>query len=373
MLSFLKKLVNLAAIVSVISSGMMTYQGLKMASRLSEGEFSRETIPLMVTIGVALIAVAMSLLFVNLYPKSEPAARKKILYLAIGVSPMIFFGQTVWSIIGLGGTPAMAHHMNLTVQDCRQQLNHLNGVIEADKNMEYGIKNLAGQFSLLQKAEENGYLSSYKGVGNVTIQLDVISKSLYSISESIEEAYKERSEDLTQASEQIGELEKMVDDPSLDIFKKMAKFSKMLSEVNRLFLKVNNLKISEVVRQVNQKLGELSSIQEPAGNGDIANKQREAISKLGATIKSAQSIISGLVKTAEGESDDMRIGTMMNINISYAVLKYWDRIVSEIVIAISIDFSPYLFAFFLLLGKPVMAAEEDERKRRTIDSLSSSK
>ncbi|PIR14065.1 hypothetical protein COV49_00095 [Candidatus Falkowbacteria bacterium CG11_big_fil_rev_8_21_14_0_20_39_10] len=364
MIKFLKLLANLIGIVLPAVSSITTYQGLVMANRLAEGQFAKETVPLIVSIAVCLLSIAFALFFINLYPltENESAIRKKLNWLLGFVFLFTFLGQTYWSVTGIGGIPAISYHLSKMVDRGYEKLNEISAGVEETLTLKYGVDALVKQFDLLEDLEKKGMLSSHEGVGSVVLQIRVIKNSLANVSSFISSAYGEKGRIIKDARKTLQEAQGILDNSSTEIGYKISQFSVKLFETNHTFQKIQSLDITQVVSAVNGQLSKLSSILPPQSDNQIAKDQREAIKKLRSHVESAQEVVNKLAEQSRYSQAKIKLEQLSTISISYATLRYFWRIPGELAISVAIDIGPYAFVFFLLYMQPILRKREGEKR-----------
>lgn len=365
MIKFLRLLANVVGIVLPIISSVTTYRGLAMANRLAETEFARETVPLIVSVAVCLLSASFALFFINLYPltETEEKTRKKLNRLLAVVFAFTLIGQTYWSVISIGGIPAITYHLSTMVEKGYEKLGEISASVEDVSTLKHGIDTQKEQFAMLGRMEElRGVFSNHKGAGNVFLQIQVVERSLENTSSAISKAYEGKTALIGDCRKKLQEMQQILDNSETNIGYKMSQFGTRLSQLNHLFQKIQSLDISQVVSVMNDQLLELSSIAPPQGNSRLEQDQREAIGKLRTHVESAQEMVNELSSKSQYSSSRIRLEQLSTISVSFATLWYCWRIPGEIAISVAIDIGPYVLVFFLFYMNAILRVRENEQR-----------
>lgn len=353
--------INLITIVVSLVSAFTTWQGLAYANRLAESSFQRDIVPFAAAVASFLIALGFWMSLFKWYPKVEKDKQKKMnMYVIPPVCVIIFFASTIWSIIGIGGIGALTHHMRWTVDKAEVTLTNLNEQVEKEYGIKQSLLTLSDQFKNLAVQETRGAFSSYSGAGDVVASLKSTSETLNNLANAIQISTNERRTDAEDAKENIAKLRRIIDDPEVNMNDKMVRFASMLTDVNQQFQKIHSGEIMRTIREMNNRLEELSALTPPAGESALAQAQREAIERLKTTVAAAKKIVSK--NTDEiGDGANIEVDNLSSMSVETACMKYWYTIIAEIVISIALDFAPAALLIILVLTASVRQKEDEEK------------
>jgi len=339
---------------------MTTWQGLCYVNRLADSSFQRETMPIAVATATFLLALGLWLPLFKWYPKLDEKRKRIVLYFVVpfGITT-IFFSSTVWSIIGIGGVPAMTQHMTVTVEQAEGTLTSLTARVEREAALKAPVTLLSNQFATLSQLEERkGAFTTFQGVGDVSIQLQSLSETLHNLGNQIGENSSERRQDLADARETLEKLRKTVDDPEISMSNKSIQFSRQLTGLNQTFERVASSRIVEVIKSVSRDLDSLSALQAPQGDTKLADAQRSALQNLGQTVATAKDTMAKFLQDISS-ADDVKLKNLTAISPSVAVRRYWSSILPEISASITLDFFPAVLFILLTITVDVRKKEEE--------------
>jgi hypothetical protein len=309
-----------------------------------------------------LCASAFWLSLFQWYPKADKEKKSKLQLIVVGGCAVIFFGSTLWSVIGIGGISAMTYHMSGTINDADAIQGSLSRRVEREWSVATSLQYLEQQFQTLSNLEEKqGAFSGYANTGDVTIQLESLSKALGNLRTVLQKNAEESRTDLSESKDRVEKLRQIVDEPETPISKRMSDFSKALTSLNEVFQRVQSRQMASFVREISGDLDTFAAVQAPMQKNDVGEAQRAALDRLKATVVAAKQTLKKISEGAES-SEEIKLKNLTTISPGMAVIKYAGAIVGEIAAAIALDFFPVIFFIILALTADIRKKEQEEEE-----------
>lgn len=251
--------------------------------------------------------------------------------------------------------------MRATVDKAEKTLTSLIDQVEKEAGMKTSLTTLSKQFQNLAVQERLGAFSSYSGEGDVVASLRSTGETLANLSNAIQNSSNERRNDISEAKDNIERLRKLVDNPEIGMSDKMVKFASGLTTVNQLFQRIHSGEMTKTIRDMNNRLRDLSALTPPIGESALANAQREAIARLSTTVEAAKKIV-GKSTDEMGEGEVLKVENLTSMSVETACLKYWHTIIAQIVISFALDFAPAVLLLILVLTVEPREKEKQEQE-----------
>lgn len=345
----------LAIIISFLLSAWLTSKGL-YDKAIEAGVATPEgmtTAFLSAIVAATLIGVGTTILF-SLAISATKRHSWMVGLLAITLFPFIAGISILNAVIGNAGPPSLVYDMRDLGNDYRQHYEEASSDSSSAQSAAAALKPLQTSLCTLAGVEKDrGGLTGAGGAGAVSAAYESTCRSIAVIIETLEET---RSSAITRRDLAFGILQELKDipeDTSLDVFERQAAFKRAVSELMAL---VDQTRAEKVVDRLKTQLQIAHASVASLGlkDGAYGRKQSDSIENLKTSLELTSRIVGDLLDKDKAlpatPPRNMR-------SMGAAVVAYWDRSLSQILIAVLGDTMVFWLLAAMLLSRGITEKE----------------
>ena len=287
---------------------------------------------------------------------------KRLVLLALTVSPVVLAVSTSMAVVGLASQPAVYIEMTEVAQDWRDYVEQQ----QADPAAAQPVADTLApvEESICRSADlelNSGGVTGSGGEGTVSAALESTCAALGKISETLEATALRSAQRTEKLDELLKTLRETPERQELSIFERRKKFEAIEDEIRAVLAEGGSENLRDKVSAQTALLSD-SLIELDNQGGQFGERQSSAVGALKKQLGSVNMTVGKFLaqSVAGGEVQEPREILWSGA----AILRHWTRLLPQLVLAVAIDLSPLWLGYFLLVSRQRLAETKAALRRK---------
>jgi hypothetical protein len=349
-------------------SAFMTYNGIMLDQTRDGGEMlwiKLSVLGVSMALGLAIFAGNMAIL--RLAPLARTGGRGFLMFIGAIAFTCWVVGVSSWfSFTGISGTSAMAIYMAEETDKVAAVADSVTGRASGAASVLPSLDALAASACASQQAEvDSGLGTGSSGVGPFSMGLLSACTTARRVTDNLQ-GLADRAEARAEAlGAKLREISRMVVDGQRPIIERETAFRDGMAEVDAMIRSLHN---SGLIEAVEASLATLENavLELPTDNNAFGARQQAMLSAIKQQMKSSAQALEGWLADLKAV-DEVELERPGRISVTGVVLRYWDRFIPHVLIAVGLDIYCLFMTGFLLVagGGRAKARRRARRAART--------